>query len=117
DLTRQHRYQAACSAALAAAGNSVDAKELAIEEWAWLQERAHDWLRADLAAYTRLVEKGDKAAWQVVQQSLDVWQNDPNLLAVRDRDWLAAMPAADRARWQQLWADVAALLHKARADN
>jgi hypothetical protein len=37
------------------------------------------------------------------------------LLGVRDRDWLAAMAAVERARWQQLWADVAALLHTVRA--
>jgi hypothetical protein len=113
DLNRQHRYNAACSAALAAAGKAVDAQHLAVEEWAWLQQQAHAWLRADLTAYTQLVEKGNPATRQAIQKRLDHWRSDPDLLAVRDRDWLAAMPAADSARWQQLWTDVAALHKKA----
>ena len=52
-----------------------------------------------------------------VQKRLTHWQNDPDLLAVRDRDWLAAMPEADRARWQQLWADIAAVLSTARSEQ
>src|SRR5262249_42337481 len=90
-------------AVLATASRAENANGLTIEEWALLQQLAHDWLRAELHAYAPLVEKGDKAAQQVVQR-LTRWQND----------WLAAMPAADRAPWQPLWADVAALLHKAR---
>src|SRR5262249_45688174 len=109
DLNRQHRYNAARSAALAAAGNAEDARVLAVEEWLWLQQRAHDWLRADLTVYKRLAANGDKAMRQTVRQRLAHWQNAPDLLAVRAPAWLAAMPGADRARWQQLWADVEAL--------
>jgi hypothetical protein len=109
DLNRQHRYNAACAAALASAGNALDTRGLAVEEWAWFQQHAHDWLRADLAVYTHVVEKADETLRQVIQQRLLHWQTDPDLLAVRAREWLAAMPAADSARWQQLWADVANL--------
>src|SRR5205085_19301 len=109
DVTRQHRYRAARSAARAAAGNAEDAKGIAVEEWAWLQQRAHDWLRADLATYTRLAEKGDLAGRQAVQKVLARWQTNPDLIAVRDPAWLAAMPEGDRAHWQRLWADVAVL--------
>jgi tetratricopeptide (TPR) repeat protein len=117
DLRPQHRYNAACSAALAAAGNAEDARGLAVEEWAWLQQRAHDWLRADLTAYTQFVEKGDPATRSVIQKRLAHWQSDADLLAVRDPAWLAAMPAPDRVQWQQLWADVAALQKKAAAKS
>jgi hypothetical protein len=115
DLHSWHRYNAACCAALAAAGQGDDAKSLSVEEWAWLQQHALDWLRADLAAYAKLLAKGDKVARQFVQQQLAHWQEDDDLIAVRDKDWLAAMPAFDRARWQKLWADVAALQKEATA--
>jgi hypothetical protein len=115
DLRSGHRYNAACAAALAAAGQGQDAKALAVEEWVWLQQQALDWLRADLAAYAKLVAKGNQQVRQVVQQRLAHWQQDDDLIAVRDKDWLAAMPEFDRARWQKLWADVAALQKEAAA--
>jgi tetratricopeptide (TPR) repeat protein len=115
DVHSAHSYNAAWAAALAAAGKGEDAKGLAVEEWAWLQQRALDWLRADLAASAKLVAKGDKESRQFVQQRLAHWQQDADLVAVRDKEWLAAMPEADRARWQKLWADVAALQKEAAA--
>jgi Flp pilus assembly protein TadD/serine/threonine protein kinase len=115
DLRWQHRYNAACAAALAAAGQGDDATGLGVEEWAWLQQHALDWLRADLAVYAKLVAKGDKQARQFVQEQLAHWQQDADLIAVRDKEWLAAMLDFDRARWQQLWADVAALQKEAAA--
>jgi hypothetical protein len=45
------------------------------------------------------------------------WQQDSDLIAVPDKDWLAAIPESDRARWQKLWADVDALLKKCGADG
>jgi serine/threonine-protein kinase len=115
NLQREYRYAAGSSAVLAAAGNGEDTKELAVEEWAWLQQRAHDWLRADLTAYSRFVEKGNQATRQLIHKRLAYWQIDPDLLAVRDPAWLAAMPEGDRAQWQQLWADIEVLRKKAAA--
>jgi tetratricopeptide (TPR) repeat protein/tRNA A-37 threonylcarbamoyl transferase component Bud32 len=115
DLQAAHRYDAACYAARAAAGQGDDAKGLAVEEWAWLQQQALDWLRADLAAYARLVAKGNQQVRQLIQERLAHWQQDTDLIAVRDPAWLAAMPELDRARWQKLWADVAALHKQAAA--
>jgi tetratricopeptide (TPR) repeat protein len=108
-----HRYNAACAAALAAAGKGDDAGGIGVEEWAWLQQRALDWLRADLTGFAKLVENGDKASRQLVQERLAHWQQDADLIAVRDQSWLAAMPEGDRVRWQKLWADVVALQKKA----
>jgi tetratricopeptide (TPR) repeat protein len=115
DNRSAHRYNAACAAALAAASQGDDATGLSAEEWAWLQQHALDWLRADLAAKAKLVEKADKQTRQFVQQQLAHWQQDTDLTAVRDKEWLAAMPDFDRARWQRLWADVAALQKEAAA--
>jgi hypothetical protein len=106
DLNAWHRYNAARAAALAAAGKGEDARGIGIDEWAWLQQRAHDWLRAELEALAKLVKNGNSESQRVVQQRLGHWQKDAGLVAVRDIEWLAAMPEQDRERWQKLWADV-----------
>jgi len=43
------------------------------------------------------------------------WQTDADLAGVRDKEALAKLPAEERQRWQQLWADVAALLRRSAA--
>src|SRR5262249_2182629 len=54
DLDQGHRYNAACSAALAAAGQGEDAKHLPDKVPLMLRRQALRWLRADLAQYTEL---------------------------------------------------------------
>src|SRR5689334_13942472 len=49
DLTAGHRYDAACCAALAAAGQGEDAAKLDDKERARLRKQALEWLRAHLA--------------------------------------------------------------------
>src|SRR5262249_40540789 len=111
DTKAQHRYSAACDAALAAAGKGEDAAGLADKERAHLRRRARDWLRAGLAAYARLTEKAD--ARKEVQKRLNHWLHDPDLASVRDEKALAALPEKERQEWQKLWAEVAALRKKA----
>jgi hypothetical protein len=50
----------------------------------------------------------------VVRQALTHWRQDPALGALRDEEALAKLPEAERGECQQLWADVAALLERAR---
>src|SRR5262249_54943508 len=50
DLKAGYRYDAACEAALAAAGQGKDATQLDAKERARLRKQALDWLRADLTA-------------------------------------------------------------------
>ena len=88
DLAQGHRYNAACSAALAAALGAADAAE-------W-RGRALEWLRADLAAR-------EKAATGLAA-SLEHWKKDPDFASVRDR--LDDLPEPERAAWRGLWAAV-----------
>jgi tetratricopeptide (TPR) repeat protein len=115
DLVKQYRYNAACSAALAAAGKGEDAKDLPNKVVVMLRRQALDWLRADLAAYTKLAESDKAATKQAVQQRLEHWQKDADLAGLRAPDALAQLPADEREACQQLWADVAALLQKVSA--
>jgi tetratricopeptide (TPR) repeat protein len=109
NLNAQHRYNAACAAALAAVGKGADAAQLDGKERARLRQQALDWLRADLTAYVRLAEPGNPNARQEILQNLTHWQQDTDLAALREGKALAALPEKERAAWQKLWADVAAL--------
>ena len=52
-----------------------------------------------------------------VRQMLEHWKADSDLAGVRDEAGLAKLPEAERRAWQALWADVEALLKKARGDR
>lgn len=109
DAPGQHRYAAACVAALAAAGRGDDAARLPAPARASLRRQALDWLRAELAALTRFPKPPQSPA--ALQQLLH-WQTDPDLAEVRDPAALAQLPDADRTDWQKLWADAAELQRK-----
>jgi tetratricopeptide (TPR) repeat protein len=113
DLEAGHRYDAACDAALAAAGKSKDAAKLDDKEKARLRKQALDWLRADLALRTRQLESGPAADGAAAAYTLRHWQQDPDLASLRDAAALAKLPPEERAVCAKLWADVAALLKKA----
>jgi Tfp pilus assembly protein PilF len=113
DLQAGHRYNAACYAALAAAGQGEDAAKLDDKERARLRKQALDWLRADLAAYAKLLETGPPPARALVQRQMRHWQKDSDLAGIRDAAALAKLPAAERTAFTQLWSDAAALLKKA----
>ncbi len=105
DLGAADRYNSACSAARAAAGEGRDGARLGEPERADLRRQALAWLHADLALRTRLQQQGGKS----VDWALTIWQTDRALSSVRDPAALATLPADERASWQRLWADVAAL--------
>jgi tetratricopeptide (TPR) repeat protein len=111
-LDEGYRYNAACAAVLAAAGQGQDAANLDEKERARLRRQALEWLRADLIVSAGRAEKGDPAARQAVQKRLTQCLGDADLASVRDEKSLAALPQAEREAWQKLWADVAALLKK-----
>jgi serine/threonine-protein kinase len=107
-----HRYDAACSAALAAEGRGKDGAGLGGEQRAALRRYALTWLRADLAAWTKVVEQGPPQARRVVQAAIRRWQTDRDLCGLREEAALAKLPAAERRACRKLWADVGALLQR-----
>jgi tetratricopeptide (TPR) repeat protein len=112
DLQAQHRYNAACNAALAA-GQGEDAAKLDDKERMGLRKRALDWLRADLALRTQQMGSDKPADRAAAQQALRHWQRDTDLAGLRDKAALANLPAEERKAFALLWADVAATLQKA----
>jgi hypothetical protein len=119
DLDAGHRYNAACVAALAGCAQGKDVDTLDDKERAVLRRRALDWLRGDLKAWGRLLEKEPDQARSAarVTKKLQHWQVDPDFAGVRGLEGLAKLPAAERQPWQHLWGDVAATLARAQGNT
>jgi serine/threonine-protein kinase len=112
DLAADHRYSAACHAALAAAGQGEDATKLGDQDRARLRNQALGWLGADLVVYTKLIASGPPAARDFVLNKLQHWQRDPDLASIHDTAALAKLQPEERTAFTKLWSDVAALLKK-----
>jgi tetratricopeptide (TPR) repeat protein len=114
DLRAAHRYNAACSAARAGSGQGADAAGLTAADRLRWRRQALTWLRDDLAALTRWLER-QPAASPSVAGGLRHWQANPALAGLRDRADLLRLTVEERAACDRLWADVAGLLRRAQA--
>jgi tetratricopeptide (TPR) repeat protein len=113
DLQGQFRYNAARSAALAGCGQGKDADQSDDKERVRLRGQTLEWLRADLAACRRLLEKEPDKAGPLVRDRMRHWQQDKDFAGVRDPGALTKLPEAEHQQWQKLWADVADTLTRA----
>ncbi len=116
DRQAQHRYNAACAAALAASGAGKDGPPPDDTAKAKLRDEALEWLKAELAVWTKLLESSPPHAQSSIAETLKQWQEDTDLTGIRDPIALDAMPESERADWRRLWAEVANTLARARAD-
>src|SRR5262249_30489235 len=114
DLDEEYRYNAACCATLAAAGQGEDARLLPDKLCHGLRRQALDWLQADLSSYAKLAAGKGLRVGDVTRRRLERWQTGAALASVRDREALAELPEVERVSWDKLWTDVAALLAKTR---
>jgi eukaryotic-like serine/threonine-protein kinase len=115
DLKAGYRYDAACAAALAAAGRGTDASPLDDKERARWRKQALQWLRADLAENGKLLESSKSEDRRLVQQRLRRWQCDLGLASLRDQAAVAQLTAGEQEACKQIWAEVEALLVQATA--
>jgi tetratricopeptide (TPR) repeat protein len=138
DRQRQHRYNAACAAALAAAlasggrqppdasmpggagepsrGGSGGLHPPLAEEGAALRARALGWLRAELEIWARIVDTDEPPGRALVAQTLTHWQGDPDLASVRG-EAIDAFPEGEREGWRAMWAEVERLRERAGSDG
>jgi serine/threonine-protein kinase len=114
DRQAQHRYNAACAAALAGCGRGKDQPTPDEPARAALRARALDWLKAELAAWSKLLDSGPPQARPMIAQTLGHWQADADLAGVRDPEALDKLPEAERAGWRALWAEVDRMLDAAK---
>jgi serine/threonine-protein kinase len=115
DMKSGDRYNAACAAALAGAGQGDDKPPLDEKEKARWRKQALDWLHADLAFWTREAETGKPEGKALVSQKLQHWKADTDLAGIREETALQTLPEDERKACRALWAEVDALLAKARA--
>jgi serine/threonine-protein kinase len=117
DLKLQHRYNAACAAALAGSDQGKDNPPLDEATKARWRKQALDWLQADLAAWSKILASGPPQARQDVAQMLQHWKADPDLAGLRDPAALAKLPEDEQRACHALWAEVDTLLAKARGST
>jgi serine/threonine protein kinase len=113
DLQHQHRYNAACPAALAGCGQGKDADQTDDKERARLRRQALEWLRADLTAYRQALDKQPQKARAAILQRMQHWHQDKDFAGVRGPEALAKLPECDRKEWQALWEEVETIRKRA----
>ncbi len=112
DMQVQHRYNAACAAALAGCGQGKDEPPLDDAAKSRWRKRAMDWLSADLAAWSKILESGPPQARQFISQTLQHWKVDTDLAGIRESAALAKLPAHEQKTCRALWTQVDTLLAK-----
>jgi hypothetical protein len=115
DMEAENRYNAACAAAPAGAAKGDDQPPLDEKEKARWRKQALDWLGADLAFWSKQAETGKPEAKTLVGRKLQHWKADSDLAGIRDETALKALPEDERKACRALWAEVDALLARARA--
>jgi serine/threonine-protein kinase len=102
DLRVGRRYDAACVAAMAAAGKSAGDTKLDDQERTRLRQQALGWLKADLAALAKLAD-GTAAQRDFVRRKMAHWHADADLARVRDEVALGKLPTGERDARRKLW--------------
>jgi hypothetical protein len=110
-MVAQHRYNAACAAALAGIGQGENNPSLVEPGRMKLRRQALEWLKADYQTWAELFETSHPM-WTWIPSTLRHWKADPDLVAVRDPEYLAKLPEEEQKEWQNLWVNVDALLAK-----
>ena len=106
DRKIQHRYNAACAAALAASGRGKDGPHPGEADKIKLREQALGWLEAELALWGNMLNAGPPGMKPNIAATLDYWKKDADLAGIRDEKQLARLPEAERSAFRQLWEEV-----------
>jgi serine/threonine-protein kinase len=109
-----HRYNAACAAALVGCGAAKDGRALSEEERLRWRKQARQWLRADLALWTKMLDSGSAMAPDLAKKMLTLWQAEPDLAGIREPRAMDKLPADEREEWLALWNEVGAVLNRAQ---
>ena len=109
----QNRYNAACSAALAAADKGIDRPRLDESAKTRWRHQALEWLKVDLVHWVKKTKNGDPEAKALTLETLQRWKSDRDLAGVRDEPELAKLPEPERKEWRAFWSEVATLLKTA----
>jgi serine/threonine-protein kinase len=109
DRADQHRYRAARAAALAGCGQGKDDPPLGEAAKTRWRKQAVKWLGAEVAAWSKVSEKGTPAERQSLAETLQNWKLNSDLAGLRDAAALAKLPQDERKACRALWSEVDAL--------
>lgn len=112
DLKKGYRLGAARAAAAAAAGEGRDSAGLDDKERARWRKQAVAWLRADLKAWSRQLQRGSPADRAAARQALHQWRG-PQLSSLREAA-INRLPKDEQEVCRKLWADFDALWKQAQ---
>jgi eukaryotic-like serine/threonine-protein kinase len=113
DVKAGHRYSAARAAALAGSGRGEDGASLSQEERSRWRKQARQWLRADLAAWSKALDGESARAREQVWRTLVHWPGEPDLAGLRDPTALGKYSADERKDCLALWEEVRVVLDRA----
>jgi hypothetical protein len=102
-----------CGGSQAGCDTGEESAKLSDAERARWRGQTLTWLKADLAAWTRRLEKASAKERGEIASLLQRWQYDPALTGVRDEAALEKMPNEVRETWRQLWQEVDGLRRQA----
>jgi hypothetical protein len=82
-----------------------------------LRDLARDWLRDDLAGWSKATVDKSAPSREELAETLAYWKVDRDLEGIRSGAELAKLPERERSTWRALWAEVDALLRRAAAST
>jgi tetratricopeptide (TPR) repeat protein len=110
DMSAQNRYNAACAAAMVAAGNGIDNPPLDEQAKMRWRKQALDWLKSDLAYWSKQARSGTPEAQAETNKTLQHWKADSDLAGIRDEETLKKLPEDQQKACRTLWSEVDQLL-------
>jgi serine/threonine-protein kinase len=113
-LKTEPRYLAARCAALAACGFGEDGPRLNDAERTQWRRQAREWLRADLAAWTKTLESDSEPSRDLAKEMLTLWLVEPDVARLREPGALINLPTQERQEWTSLWGEVRLALEKVK---
>ena len=113
DPLEEHRFNAACCAALASGESANRAADPLDQQRTRWRQQALAWLRADLTQYDEMAPQKSKKI-KLIASELVIWQHAADLAAVRDKQTLDHLPSDEQTQWRDLWSAVSELIKQIR---
>ncbi len=110
------RYNAACSALLAASGEGKDLPQADDVAKSNYRKQALEWLQAELEAWAKVNETSSEELKARARKSLENWKVDADLAGIRDEKELAKLPEAEHESFKKLWDEHGKLIARAVAN-
>lgn len=111
------QFNAACCAALAESGQSLDGLKLNDVARSAIRVQAFGWLTNELDQWETSLKSAGTEQRIGVLQTMKQWQSNKDLASVRDAESLAKLSDVERAKWRTLWKKVDDLRMMAEGGN